>query len=360
MKGLILSGGHGTRLWPITHTQAKQLIPIANKPILFYCIEDLRDSGITDIGIIIGHTPERIKHVKDTVGDGSRWGVKITYIEQPAPSGLAHAVKMAKGFLGDERFIMYLGDNLLIGGSKKFVDSFRTSTASAKLLLTRVKDPERYGLALVDEQKKVTIKLMEKPKNPPTNLSIVGIYGFTPRIFEAIDNIKPSWRNELEITDAMQWMLENGQRIEYDMVEGWWKDTGKPEDILEANQMVLDDLKPEMKGRIEEGATVRGKVSVGENSVIRTGCNIQGPVIIGNNCTIDKGAFIGPYSSIGDGTEVLGGEMENVVILKNCRISCGKRITNSLIGANSKIAQKESCTPSTYRFVAGENSDLAI
>ena len=360
MKGLILSGGHGTRLWPITHTQAKQLIPIANKPIIFYCIEDLRDSGITDIGIIIGHTPERIKHIKDTIGDGSRWGVEITYIEQAAPSGLAHAVKVAKNFLGNEKFIMYLGDNILMGVSKKFVDSFWNSTASAKLLLTHVKDPERYGLALVDEQKKVTIKLIEKPKNPPTNLSIVGIYGFTPRIFEAIDNISPSWRNELEITDAMQWMIENGQKIEYEMVEGWWKDTGKPEDILEANQLVLDSLIPEIKGTIENCAILQGKVTIGEGTIVKSGCRIQGPTIIGKNCIIGSEAYIGPYSSIGDSTEIQGGEMENVVVLTNCKINCKKRIANSLIGANSKISAKESSPPNAYKFVAGENSDLAV
>lgn len=360
MKGLILSGGHGTRLWPITHTQAKQLIPIANKPILFYCIEDLKSAGVEDIGIIVGHTPERIKHIKDTVGDGSRWGIKITYIEQDAPSGLAHAVRVAKGFLGEEKFIMYLGDNFLMGGSKKFVESFRNSDAAAKLLLTRVKDPERYGLALVDEQKKVTIKLIEKPKNPPTNLSIVGIYGFTPKIFRAIDNIRPSWRNELEITDAMQWLIENGERIEYDMVEGWWKDTGKPEDILEANQLVLDNITPEVRGTIENGAVVRGKVSIDEGSVIKNGCCVQGPVIIGKNCIVSSGAHIGPYSAVGDDTEISGGELENVIVLAGCKINCGKRIVNSLIGANSKISSKEAASPNGYKFVAGENSDLAV
>ncbi|MDD1677489.1 MAG: glucose-1-phosphate thymidylyltransferase, partial [Methanomicrobiales archaeon] len=272
MKGLILSGGHGVRLRPLTFSQQKQLIPIANRPILFYCIQDLIDAGIREIAIIVGPNREQ---VIETV-QAFPWDATITFIEQDAPRGLAHAVKIARGFLGDEKFIMYLGDNLLKGGSAYFVRDFGASDLDASLLLTEVEDPTQYGVALVDEQKKVIVRLVEKPKKPPSNLSIVGIYGLSPRIFEAIDQIKPSWRGELEITDALHWLIENGYQVGYRMVEGWWKDTGKPEDILEANRLILEGMQSSVLGTVEK-SVIKGEVVVGAGSCIRSGSVLRGP-----------------------------------------------------------------------------------
>jgi glucose-1-phosphate thymidylyltransferase len=366
MKGLILAGGHGTRLWPITYTQAKQLIPIANKPILFYCIEDLKNAGITDIGIIVGHTPERIKHVMNSVGDGSRWGVKITYIEQDAPRGIAHAVWTARDFIGNDDFVVYLGDNILKGGIKDFVNKFKNSNAEAHILLTKVEDPSRYGIAGLMEDK--VISLMEKPKpfEAPSNLGIVGIYGFKSSIFEAIKNIKPSWRNELEITDAIQYLLRSGHSIKSSLVNGWWKDTGKPEDILEANQLVLSDMEafemlPINNGLLEDGAAIQGKVCVGKNTVIKEGSFIRGPVVIGDNCVIGPKTYIGPYTSVGNNVEINGGEIECSIILSNCKIDCGKRIVESLIGAGSNITSANGTKgPGGHKMTVGENSQIHL
>jgi len=360
MKGLILAGGHGTRLWPITYTKAKQLIPVANKPILFYCIEDMKNAGIEDIAVIVGHTPERIKSVKDAVGDGSRWGVRITYIEQDAPRGIAHAVMLSKDFMGNEPFVLYLGDNLLKGGIRDFVSKFGSSPAEAAIMLTEVDDPSRYGIAGVMEGK--VIKLVEKPKpsEAPSNLGIVGIYAFRKSIFDIIAGLKPSWRNELEITDALQQIIERNHAVDASMVRGWWKDTGKPEDIIEANRLVLDDIKQEINGIVEDRAVVRGKVSIGEGSVVKSGSKIDGPAIIGKNCVIGPDTYIGPYSSIGDGCKIVGGEVDSSVVFSNCNISCKERITNSLVGANTTISPKHCSTPQALKIVVGENSNLCV
>ena len=276
MKGLILSGGHGTRLRPITYSQQKQLIPVANKPILFYCIEDLINAGIHDIAIIVGPNKEQ---VMDTV-QAAEWNAKISFIFQDAPRGLAHAVKISHDFIGNDNFIMYLGDNLLKGGSVDFIKDFTDSQVDASLLLTEVEDPRQYGVALVDEQKKIIVKLVEKPKNPPSNLSIVGIYGLTPRIFEAIDNIKPSWRGELEITDALHWLIENGYKVRYGMVQGWWKDTGRTEDILHANRLILDTIENKNNGLVES-TTITGRVNIGKNTIIREGPPLKARLLSG-------------------------------------------------------------------------------
>jgi len=349
MKGLILSGGHGTRLRPLTYSQQKQLIPVANKSILFYCIEDLISSGIREIGIIVGPNKEQIMEAVNAV----QWEAKITFICQDAPKGLAHAVKISKDFLGNEKFIMYLGDNLLMGGSSSFVSEFAKSGADASLLLTEVANPEHYGLALVDEQKKVIVKLLEKPKNPPTNLSIVGIYGLTPLIFKAIDNINPSWRDELEITDALQWLIENGYTVKFKRVEGWWKDTGRPEDILDANRLVLDELKPENSGEVIK-SEVKGKVIIGAGSIIKDGSVIKGPVIIGKKCVI-SGSCIGPYTSIGDGSIITNTEIEGSIIMERANIISSGRIVNSLMGKNVSI-EKDDALPKGKKFVIGDNS----
>jgi glucose-1-phosphate thymidylyltransferase len=353
MKGLILSGGHGVRLRPLTFSQQKQLIPIANRPILFYCIQDLIDAGITEIGIIVGPNREQ---VIETVRS-SPWNATITFIEQDAPRGLAHAVKIARDFLGDEKFIMYLGDNLLKGGSAYFVRDFDTSDLDASLLLTEVDDPTQYGVALVDEQKKVIVRLVEKPKKPPSNLSIVGIYGLTPRIFDAIDQIKPSWRGELEITDALHWLIENGYRVGYRLVEGWWKDTGKPEDILEANRLVLDGIHPEIRGTVQN-STTRGRVAIGEGSVIREGSVIKGPVIIGRGCVI-SGSYLGPFTSIGDNTVIQNSEIEDSIVMEGSKISNAGRIAASLIG-RSVVVESDTALPSNRRFILGDSSQVRI
>lgn len=351
MKGLILSGGSGTRLRPLTYSQQKQLIPVANKSILFYCIEDMIDAGIKDIGIIVGPNKEQVIEAVNSVG----WDSDIKFIYQEAPLGLAHAVKISKDFIGQDKFIMYLGDNLLKDGIKKFVSDFANSDVDASLLLTRVNNPEEYGVALVDEQEKVIIKLVEKPKKPASNLSIVGVYGLTPKIFEAIDNIKTSWRGELEITDALHWLIERGNHVRYSIVEGWWKDTGKPEDLLEANHLILDILIAENKG-ILENCILQGRVKIGENSRIKENSVIKGPAIIGKNCVISN-SYIGPFTSIGDGSSILNTEIEDSIVMENVMINNGGKIVESLIGKNV-IIEKNNKLPIGIRYIIGDNSRI--
>jgi glucose-1-phosphate thymidylyltransferase len=351
MKGLILSGGHGTRLRPLTHTGPKQLIPIANKPVLFYAIEDLRDAGVTDIGLILGtNMPEK---VKDAVGDGSKFGVNITYIMQGEPRGLAHAVAVAEDFIGEEPFIMYLGDNILKSGIKEFVNGFEKSKYQARILLQKVENPRQFGVAELNGEGEV-IHLVEKPEEPKSDLALVGIYLFKKSIFDSIRSIKPSWRGELEITDAIQKLLDSQMKVDSHVVEGWWKDTGKPEDVLEANNLILDALKTCNKGKIEKGAKVRGRVSIGKGTLVREGSVIRGPVIIGENCEIN--AYVGPYTSIGDNTKIKGGEIEASIIVGDSIIACDERIVESLIGNHSKIVSANDRLPKGRRFVVGENS----
>jgi len=352
MKGLILSGGHGTRLRPLTYSQQKQLIPVANKSVLFYAIDYLIDAGIKDIAIIVGPNKEQ---VMDTV-KSTKWDANIEFIYQDVPRGLAHAVKISKEFLGDDKFIMILGDNLLKGGIKNFANEFANSSAAASLLLTRVDNPEQYGLALIDEQKKVIVKLLEKPKNPPTNLSIVGIYGLTSAIFKAIDNIKPSWRKELEITDTLQWLIDDGYKIEYKMVEGWWKDTGKTEDILDANRLVLEDLKIENNGEVEN-SIIRGRVNIGKDSVIKNS-TVKGPVIIGEKCNISD-AYIGPYTSIGNNCQMVSTEIEDSIVMDGTEIKGAGRIVESLIGRDV-IIRKNNNPLKGQRFIIGDKSEMII
>ncbi|MBM4240668.1 MAG: glucose-1-phosphate thymidylyltransferase [Euryarchaeota archaeon] len=351
MKGLILSGGHGTRLRPLTHTGPKQLIPIANKPVLFYAIEDLKEAGITDIGIILGtNMPEK---VKEAVGDGSKFDVEITYIMQGEPKGLAHAVSVAHDFVGNEPFVMYLGDNILKSGINEFVEGFEESEFDARILLQKVDEPERFGVAELNEKGEVT-HLVEKPNEPKSDLALVGIYLFKSTIFEAIKKIKPSWRGELEITDAIQEFLNSQKKVDSHIVKGWWKDTGKPEDVLEANHLILDWLEASNKGKIEDGVKIHGRVNIDTGSVIRKGSVIRGPVIIGKNCEID--AYIGPYTAIGDNTRIIGGEIESSIVVGDSLIECEKKIVDSLIGNHSCIVSIGNRLPKGYRFVIGENS----
>ena len=353
MKGLILSGGHGTRLRPLTYSQQKQLIPVANKPILFYCIEDLINAGIHDIAIIIGPNKEQVIDSVNSV----KWNANIEFIFQDAPRGLAHAVKISQDFVQSDNFIMYLGDNLLKGGSVDFIKDFADSKVDASLLLTEVEDPRQYGVALVDEQKKIIVKLVEKPKNPPSNLSIVGIYGLTPRIFEAIDNIKPSWRGELEITDALHWLIENGYKVRYGMVQGWWKDTGKTEDILHANRLILDTIKEENCGVVESG-TITGQVKIGRNTIIREGTVIEGPVIIGDDCIVSA-STIGPYTSIGNASTIHSSDIRNSIVMEGASVDNVRSIFESLIGKNVTI-KKDNSPNSSRTFVLGDNSQVLL
>lgn len=355
MKGLILSGGHGTRLRPLTYSQQKQLIPVANKPILFYAIEDIVECGIEDIGVVVGPNREQIM---ETVGDGSRWDVNITFIEQEEPLGLAHAVKISEDFLGDESFVMYLGDNILKGSIIEHVDHFKKSKVDASILLSRVENSQQFGVAQLNEDRSIK-RLIEKPEKPPSNLALVGVYMFTSLIFEAVKNIKPSWRNELEITDAIQYFIDHNYRVDSAIVEDWWKDTGKPEDILEANHLVLDELKPYNKGTVEEGVTIRGKVAIGEGTTIREKSVIKGPVVIGKSCEIGPNTYIGPYTSIGDNARIIGGEIEYSVIMNNAVIDCKKKIVDSLIGMDVKISERDKL-PGGHKFVVGDHSEVEI
>ncbi|MFQ5553005.1 MAG: glucose-1-phosphate thymidylyltransferase, partial [Thermoplasmata archaeon] len=293
MKGVVLSGGHGTRLRPLTHTGPKQLIPIANKPNILYCLEDLRDAGITDIGVILGDImPER---VREALGNGAEWGLDLTYIEQGAPRGIAHAVQCAEDFVGEEPFCVYLGDNLLKGSIRPMVKEFRAGDHDAGVLLARVPHPERFGVVEVGADGRV-LSLVEKPKEAKSDLALVGIYLLRPSIFPVIQRLRPSWRNELEITEALDSLRAEGGDLVAHIVTGWWKDTGRPEDILEANRLLLDDLEAATEGTVEKGARVEGRVQIGPNSTVKEGSVVKGPAIIGRDCVIGPDTYVGPYT----------------------------------------------------------------
>ena len=352
-KGLILSGGKGTRLRPITHTSAKQLVPIANKPILFYGIEAIRDAGITDIGVIVGNTADEIRAA---LGDGSRFGVKLTYIQQEAPLGLAHAVKISKDFIAGERFVMYLGDNLILEGIRDFVARFEASKANCQILLAHVSNPQDFGVADLRGDK--VIGLVEKPCEPKSDLALVGVYMFDPSVFEATDAIRPSWRNELEITDAIQHLIDHGFDVESQIITGWWKDTGKLEDILEANSMLLGRLETSMEGAIDTASRVDGKV------VLEKGCSVvnsvlRGPLIIGERSRVVD-AYVGPFTSIYYDVELRSSEIEHSIVLENSRIvDVRGRIESSLVGKNVVI-ERHSQPPKAYKFMVGDYSRIQL
>ena len=353
MKGLILAGGFGTRLRPLTYTGAKQLIPIANKPIIFYGIEALVDAGINELGIVVGDTASE---VKETVGNGAKFNIRIEYIYQEAPLGLAHAIKISKGFLGDEPFIMYLGDNILKHRVADFVSKFNSIKPDALILLTEVSNPQQFGVAVIDGNGRV-IRLVEKPKEPPSNFALVGIYLFNKEIHQAIAHIKPSWRNELEITDAIQWLLENKFKVESDIVKGWWKDTGKTEDIIEVNQLILEDIESQNQGVIVD-SNVSGRVRIEPGTIIEKSI-IRGPAVIGKNTKIVN-AFIGPFSSIGDNVVIEKSEIECSVVMEGAKIkNIEKRIDRSIIGKNAEINQIDQ-SPRTHKFIIGDQSYIEL
>jgi len=351
----VLTGGFGTRLRPLTHTNQKQLIPIANKPIVFYAIEDLIEAGITDIGIIFGPNEEQ---VKETIGDGSRWGIKITYIHQDYPRGLAHAALITENFVGNDSFVMYLGDNVLKGGIKEFVNNFEKSKASASIMLTEVKNPQDFGVAEIDSNDNV-VRLVEKPKIPKSNLALVGIYGFSSEIYTAVRSIKPSWRNELEITDALQWLIENNHNVIYSKVIGWWKDTGKQEDILEANQLILDSLDTKIESMLLEDTNISGRVSIGKNTTISENTTIRGPCIIGNGCTIGPNVYIGPYTSIGNKVEIKNSDIDFSIVFDESVIMDVRNVRDSIIGTGCKINSKHN-NGSSNKFVIGDHSEIFL
>jgi glucose-1-phosphate thymidylyltransferase len=356
MKGIILHGGHGTRLRPLTHTGPKQLIPVANKPISQYVLEDLRDSGIKDIAIILGDImPEK---VKSHYGDGSKFGVKVTYLHQERPSGIAQAVGLTEEFIGDDAFIVYLGDNLLKGGISKCAQDFQKENYDAMILLCKVEDPQQFGVAEFDKNGNI-VRLIEKPKKPPSNYALTGIYFLKPTIFKMIKKLKPSWRGELEITEALQMLMDAGYKVGHRVVEGWWKDTGTIEDIIEANILVLDELEPRIEGKIEDKTSVQGRVSIGKNACIKKGALVRGPATIGENTIIEDEVYVGPYTSIGNNVQIKKGEIENSIIMDNCTIEINAKIIDSMIGADSEIVTNHK-GPKGHRLIVGENSKIVF
>lgn len=353
MKGLVLSGGFGTRLRPLTYSQQKQLIPVANKPILFYALEDIIATGVHDIGIIVGPNRDQVEKIVQS----REWDANISFIYQDSPRGLAHTVLISEEFIGGDSFVMYLGDNLLCDGIVDHANGFKSSGADASILLTEVSHPERFGVAELNESGEV-VRLVEKPKVPPSNLALVGVYLFQPVIFEAVKNIRPSWRNELEITDAIQWLVENGYHVHASVVKGWWKDTGMPEDILGANHLILDELETLNCGEVREGSAVQGRVQIGQGTVLENGSEVRGPVIIGRNCKISN-SYIGPYTSIGDGCEIINSEIESSIVMDGTRINVKRLIVDSLIGTNVNISEC-SKKPNGFRFVVGDSSEVRV
>lgn len=349
MKALILSGGKGTRLRPITHTSAKQLVPVANKPILFYGIEAIREAGITDVGIVVGDTEAEIRQA---VGDGSAFGVRVTYVRQDAPLGLAHAVKVSQGFLGEDTFVMFLGDNLILDGIRPLVEEFKRDRPNSQILLARVPHPEEFGVAELDGDR--VVRLVEKPKQPRSDLALVGVYMFDPTIFEAVNGIRPSFRNELEITDAIQYLIDHGRVVRHHIITGWWKDTGKLEDMLEANRMVLSRAKRSIQGTLDADTRLEGEVIVGPGTVIRNSV-LRGPLTLGARCVIEN-SYVGPFTSIYDDVRIRNSEVEHSIVLERCTIEdVPVRIEASLIGKEVRI-QRSQRKPSAYRFMVGDSS----
>ena len=368
MKGLILSGGAGTRLRPITHTSAKQLVPIANKPILFYGIEAMADAGIREVGIVVGETSEEIRAA---VGSGEAWGLEVTYIEQDEPLGLAHAVLIAQPFLGDDDFVMYLGDNLLRQGVKEFVDKFEADReaalvpkldgtspepATAQILLARVPDPHRFGVAELGPSGEV-VRLVEKPADPPSDLALVGVYLFDPIIHQAVRAISPSPRGELEITDAIQWLIDHGHRVRQEILEGYWKDTGKLDALLEGNRLVLEAIEPRVDGQVDEASRIEGRVVIEEGAqIIRS--TVRGPAIIGRRTRVED-SFIGPFTAVDQDCQVIRTDLEHSVVWSDSIIRDGGRIVDSLVGKQVEVSRSTG-QPVATKLMLGDHSRVEL
>jgi glucose-1-phosphate thymidylyltransferase len=360
MKGLILSGGAGTRLRPITHTSAKQLVPIANKPILFYGIEAMVAAGIRDIGIVVGDTAEEIR---DAVGDGSAFGARVTYIAQDAPLGLAHCVLIARDFLGDDDFVMYLGDNMLEQDLVTFVDEFETARArdgadapAAQILLARVEDPTQFGVAAVNEAGEV-LELVEKPEVPPSDLALVGVYLFDAEIHDAVAAIEPSARGELEITDAIQWLIEHGRRVRHEILRGWWIDTGKKDPLLDCNRLVLETIEARNDGKVDEASTIEGNVVIERGGEI-VGSRVRGPAIIGSATRVVN-SYIGPFTSVAADCEIVDSELDHSVVLAGSRIVGIDRLTDSLVGRYVEVIRSDR-RPRAVRLMLGDHSKVEL
>ncbi|WP_328364525.1 glucose-1-phosphate thymidylyltransferase [Streptomyces sp. NBC_00445] len=353
MKALVLSGGAGTRLRPITHTSAKQLVPVANKPVLFYGLEAIADAGISEVGIVVGDTADEIR---EAVGDGSRLGIKVTYIPQEAPLGLAHAVLIAREFLGDDDFVMYLGDNFIVGGITGLVEGFRAERPDAQILLTKVPNPTSFGVAELDGEGRV-VGLEEKPKQPKSDLALVGVYLFTPAIHEAVRSIEPSWRGELEITHAIQWLIDEKRDVRSTTISGYWKDTGNVTDMLEVNRSVLETVAPLNEGVVDADSEIIGRVRIEAGARVE-GSRIVGPAIIGAGSVVED-AYIGPFTSVSEDCRIKDSEIEYSIVLRGSSVIGVRRVEASLIGRDVEVTPAPR-NPSAHRLVLGDHSKVQI
>jgi len=355
LKGLVLSGGRGTRLRPLTHTAAKQLVPVGNRPILFHVLDNLKSASVNEVGMII--SPETGNAVREAVGSGESWGMRVEYVVQSEPLGLAHAVKVARPYLGSDAFVMYLGDNLIGSGISDYRGRFERSGAQASILLKEVENPSSFGIAEVDNQQRV-VRLEEKPKEPKSNLALVGIYFFSPAIHEAISRISPSWRGELEITDAIQNLLDAGGEVLSDRIDSWWLDTGKKDDLLTANTVVLDEwVTRRIEGEVDAQSQVTGRVQLGRGSRV-INSTVRGPIVVGENVLVEN-SFIGPFTSIGSGCRIVSSVLEHCVLLENARIEQVDRLEDSLIGKNS-VVLKDNKVHQAYRLMIGDDSEVLL
>ena len=352
MKALIPSGGAGTRLRPITHTSAKQLVPVANKPILFYVLDDIAEAGVVETGIVVGETGDEIR---DAVGDGSNWGLKVTYIEQEAPLGLAHTVLVARDFLGEDPFVMYLGDNMLRDGIVPFVKRFEAEGCAAQIMVTHVEQPEQYGVVEMDGER--VVRLVEKPQERISDLALVGVYLFDASVHDAVRALAPSGRGELEITEAIQWLLDKGNDVKVHRVQGWWKDTGQPEDLLEANRLVLEGSQPANEGEVDAASKLSGTVILQKGARIQNS-KLRGPLIIGPN-TVIKDSFIGPFTSIGPDCMVEDSEIEHSVIMEECRLRGVRRLEDSLLG-RGVVVERSDDRPRSYQLMVGDSGRVGL
>jgi glucose-1-phosphate thymidylyltransferase len=352
MKALVLGGGSGSRLRPITHTYAKQLLPVANKPVLFYGLEAIRDAGITDVGIVVGDTAPAIE---DAVGDGSAFGLTAAYLRQDAPRGLAHAVIVARDFLADDDFVMYLGDNFIVGGITPLVEEFRSSRPDAQIMLTSVPDPRQFGVAELDTAGEV-VGLEEKPQHPKSDLALVGVYIFTPAVHEAVSQLAPSWRGELEITEAIQWLIDQGRKVRSTTITGYWKDTGNVADMLEVNRMVLETIDPQVRGTVEASELI-GRVVVEAGAQV-SGSRIVGPAIIGTGTRV-SGSYVGPFTSVAQDCTITDSEIEYSIVLRGALIQGVRRIEASLIGHDVEVTPSPN-VPRAHRLILGDHSKVQI
>jgi len=354
MKGIILHGGHGTRLRPLTHTGPKQLLPIANKPMSHYCVETLTQAGISEIAFIIGGTGS--EKVKEYYGNGNKFGCKFSYIFQDYPKGIAHAISLCKKFVGNEKFVVFLGDNIINKSIDEYIKNFKNKDLDASILLCKVDNPSQFGIAEIKNNQ--IVKIVEKPKNPSSDLAVTGIYFLTPHIFEIIKKLKPSWRNELEIADAFQMLIQEKKKLSYEIITDYWKDTGTPKDIIEANKKILENIESFQKGEIHEGAIISGKVMIDEGTVIKNGVTITGPVIIGKNCIIGNNSEIKGNTSIGNNSHIKECIISDSIIMSDCILEGKFDVKNSIIGSNSKILKNQSSI--STKFLLGEGSQISI